>query len=340
MATALLAASRRLLKMSTAASPAAASAAAAATRNVAAAASPTLPANAAADPQPAAAAAPPAPSAVAANLRAVRARAAAAATRTARDPARVRVVAVSKTKPAEALAEAYAAGQRDFGENYVQELIDKAPLLPADVRWRFIGHLQSNKAKSLVAGVPGLAAVETVDSAKLADRLEAAVAAVRAGEKGARVGVGAASGAGPSAEGAGNGGGGGAPVASSTSPLDVFVQVNTSGEESKHGVEPGQACVDLARHVRDRCPNLRLAGLMTIGQPDYSSRPENFERLAACRAEVAAALGLDAGALEMSMGMSGDFEQAVEMGSTNVRVGSTIFGARDYSSAAAAAAKQ
>jgi len=107
--------------------------------------------------------------------------------------------------------------------------------------------------------------------------------------------------------------------------------VNTSGEESKFGVEPG-AVVELAQHVAQQCPHLRLAGLMTIGQPDYTSRPENFECLSRCRDEVAMALGLAPGDLELSMGMSGDFERAIEMGSTNVRVGSTIFGAREYAS--------
>ena len=207
----------------------------------------------------------------------------------------VRLVAVSKTKPASAVQEAYEAGQRDFGENYVQELLDKAPVLPSDIRWHFIGHLQSNKVKSLIEGVPSLAMVETVDSEKLASRLNAAVAAA------------------------------------GRSPLRVFLQVNTSGEESKHGVEPGAACVALARHITAQCPHLQLAGLMTIGMPDYSSRPENFECLSACRKEIAEAeVGVSESELELSMGMSGDFEAAIAMDSTNVRVGSTIFGARNY----------
>ncbi|KIZ03348.1 hypothetical protein MNEG_4609 [Monoraphidium neglectum] len=206
-----------------------------------------------------------------------------------------RLVAVSKTKPAEAVREAYDAGHRTFGENYVQELLDKAPLLPSDIQWHFIGHLQSNKVKALVEGVPNLSMIETVDSAKLADRIDRCVAG--AGRK---------------------------------EPLAVAVQVNTSGEESKYGVEPADV-VALATHVAKACPHLRLAGLMTIGMPDYSSRPENFECLAKCRDEVAAALGMSPDDLELSMGMSGDFEAAIAMGSTNVRVGSTIFGARDYS---------
>lgn len=206
----------------------------------------------------------------------------------------VRLVAVSKTKPASALQEAYDAGQRDFGENYVQELLEKAPILPSDIRWHFIGHLQSNKAKALIEGVPSLAMVETVDTEKLASKLNTAV------------------------EGAGR------------SRLPVFVQVNTSGEESKYGIEPGEACVELALYIAKNCPNLQLAGLMTIGMPDYTSRPENFSCLSQCRKDVAEAVGMPESDLELSMGMSGDFEAAIEMGSTNVRVGSTIFGARNY----------
>ena len=127
--------------------------------------------------------------------------------------------------------------------------------MPADVRWRFIGHLQSNKAKALCAGTPGLVAVETVDSTKLATLLDSAWAP-QAAAQGAR-------------------------------RLDVFVQVNTSGEETKHGVEPADA-VPLARHVATACPHLRFSGLMTIGQPDYTSRPENFTTLAKCRDEARA----------------------------------------------------
>jgi PLP dependent protein len=106
--------------------------------------------------------------------------------------------------------------------------------------------------------------------------------------------------------------------------------VNTSGEDSKFGVTPEET-VALAKHISSSCEHLRLAGLMTIGQPDYSSRPENFICLTQCRAQVAEAIGVSPDTLELSMGMSGDFEQAVEMGSTVIRVGSTIFGARDYS---------
>jgi PLP dependent protein len=227
------------------------------------------------------------------NIADVLQRVASACARSGRDGGSVRVVAVSKTKPSDAVKACYDAGHRSFGENYVQELIDKAPTLPDDVRWHFVGHLQSNKAKALLEGVPSLAMLETIDSEKLANKVNNAVPERRA------------------------------------NALDVMVQVNTSGEESKHGCEPADA-VKLARHIVDNCPRLRFAGLMTIGMPDYTSRPECFETLVECRRHVCAELGLDESACELSMGMSGDFEQAIEMGSTNVRVGSTIFGAREY----------
>jgi pyridoxal phosphate enzyme (YggS family) len=207
----------------------------------------------------------------------------------------VRLVCASKTKPVAALMAAYAAGARAFGENYVQELIAKAPLLPPDIEWHLIGHLQSNKADEVVLKTPGLAVIETLDSAKLATKLDKAV------EKSARA----------------------------ARPLVVFMQVNTSGEDTKSGVEPGSDdLLAIPRHVRDHCPHLRFGGLMTIGMPDYTSKPENFECLAACRRRIAADLGVPETSLELSMGMSGDFLAAVRMGSTNVRVGSAIFGAR------------
>ena len=110
------------------------------------------------------------------NLRFVTDQAAQAAARVGGKPPRV--VAVSKTKPVEDLMEAYNAGHRDVGENYVQELVGKASALPADIRWRFIGHLQSNKVKALLEGVPSLSCIGAVDSVKLADKLNAAVAAI------------------------------------------------------------------------------------------------------------------------------------------------------------------
>nr|GMC89808.1 proline synthase co-transcribed bacterial homolog protein-like [Ipomoea batatas] len=225
-------------------------------------------------------------------LRSVLQRVQQAAERCGRQSDRIRVVAVSKTKPASLIRQVYDSGHRCFGENYVQELVDKAPQLPEDIEWHFIGNLQSNKVKPLLTGVPNLAMVETVDDEKIANQLNRVVGNI--GRK----------------------------------PLKVFVQVNTSGEETKSGVEPS-ACVDLVKHISSSCPNLEFSGLMTIGMPDYTSTPENFKTLANCRSEVCNALGIAEEQCELSMGMSGDFELAIEMGSTNVRVGSTIFGARE-----------
>ncbi|KAG2624648.1 hypothetical protein PVAP13_3KG379662 [Panicum virgatum] len=169
----------------------------------------------------------------------------------------------------------------------------RRPSFPRILKWHFIGNLQSNKARALLAGVPNLHMVESVDDEKIANRLDRVVADL--GRK----------------------------------PLKVLVQVNTSGEESKFGVDPS-GCAELAKHVKLSCPNLVFSGLMTIGMLDYSSTPENFKTLANCRKEVCKELGIPEEQCELSMGMSADFEQAIEMGSTNVRVGSTIFGAREY----------
>lgn len=226
-------------------------------------------------------------------LRSVMHRVRQAAERSGRAPDKVRVVAVSKTKPVDLIQDVFEAGHRCFGENYAQEIMEKAPQLPGDIRWHFIGHLQSNKVKSLLASVPNLDMFEGVDNEKIADHLDRAIAKI--GRK----------------------------------PLKVMVQVNTSGEESKSGVEPSD-CIELVKHVKLHCPNLEFCGLMTIGMPDYSSTPENFTALRNCRVEVCKVLGIDQEHCELSMGMSGDFEQAIEMGSTNVRIGSTIFGPRVY----------
>ncbi|XP_065012127.1 uncharacterized protein LOC135641057 isoform X1 [Musa acuminata AAA Group] len=231
--------------------------------------------------------------AAATALRSVLTRAQQAAERCGRSPEQVRVVAVSKTKTVSLIRQVYDVGHRCFGENYVQEIVEKAPQLPSDIEWHFIGNLQSNKVKSLLAGVPNLDMVESVDDEKIANHLDRMVASL--GRK----------------------------------PLKVLVQVNTSGEDSKFGVDPSY-CVQLVKHVKLGCPNLIFAGLMTIGMLDYSSTPENFETLSNCRTEVCKELGIPEEQCELSMGMSADFEQAIEMGSTNVRIGSTIFGAREY----------
>jgi len=209
-----------------------------------------------------------------------------------------RLVAVSKTKPLEMILECYSAGQRHFGENYAQELSEKSNNFEVreqcpEIRWHFIGPIQSNKVKMLVKS-PNIFMIETVASLKIANMLEKTLAQ------------------------------------ESLEVLKIMVQVNTSGEEQKSG-EDEEGALALCKHIRDHCPHLELCGLMTIGSfsHDLSIGPNpDFQKLIATRLQVASELGIDPSDLELSMGMSGDFEHAVEVGSTNVRVGSTIFGER------------
>ena len=213
-----------------------------------------------------------------------------AATKAGRTPSSVKLVAVSKTKPNEDLMALYNAGHRDFGENYFQELLDKAEALPKDINWHFIGHLQSAKANRLVREVPSLTVIETVDTLKLAKKLNTAC------------------------------------ELANRPKLNIYLQVDTSGEDTKSGV-PIPETPALALTIRDECPLLHIAGLMTIGAPGDMSC---FDRLVETRVEVAAALGTSVDELGLSMGMSGDYEEAIARGATSVRVGSTIFGARNY----------
>uniref|UniRef100_A0A3B5RFB0 Pyridoxal phosphate binding protein n=1 Tax=Xiphophorus maculatus TaxID=8083 RepID=A0A3B5RFB0_XIPMA len=150
-----------------------------------------------------------------------------------------RLVAVSKTKPPEMIVEAYRQGQRNFGENYVNELVDKAsdPLILEscpEIKWHFIGHLQKNNVNKLL-GVPNLFLVETIDSAKLADKVNSSWQRLR---------------------GAGS------------QRLKVMVQVNTSGEQSKHGLPP-EDTVNTVKHIVSQCSALHFSGLMTIGRYGY-----------------------------------------------------------------------
>ena len=216
-----------------------------------------------------------------------------------KDGSSVALVLVSKTKPTEDIQALYDAGFRHFGENYFQELLDKAASLPKDIQWHFIGHLQSSKSARLVREVSSLNVVETVDSIKLAGKLN-------------------------------NG-----CVLAERSSLDIYIQVDTSGEDTKFGVASAELC-NLVKSIQRECPRLCIRGLMTIGAPGDATC---FDRLVECAAEVqilldAASEGsvepLPRPRLVLSMGMSGDYAEAITRGSTSVRVGSTIFGARIY----------
>ncbi len=194
-------------------------------------------------------------------------------------PAGVTLVAVSKTQPPAAIREAYAAGQRDFGENYAQEWRAKADALQdlPELRWHFIGGLQTNKVKYLAGRV---AYVHTVDREELARELSRRFAARGAVAR-------------------------------------VFLEVNVGGEASKEGCAPGDVPA-LARAVA-ALPAVELVGLMCIPPPADDPRP-HFRRLRALRDQL--------GLRELSMGMSADWQVAVEEGATFVRVGTALFGAR------------
>jgi len=214
----------------------------------------------------------------------------AAASRTAgRDPATVGLLAVSKTKPAAALREAAGAGLRDFGENYLQEALDKQlELADLPLVWHFIGPIQSNKTRAIASHFDW---VHSVDRLKIAQRL----AEQRPPERG---------------------------------PLNICLQVNVSGEASKSGCHPDELPA-LATAV-SQLPNLRLRGLMAIPEPtdDPTSQRAAFARLRTL--SEALNLGLDT----LSMGMSQDLEAAIAEGATWVRIGTALFGARDYGAAA------
>ncbi|XP_062911423.1 pyridoxal phosphate homeostasis protein isoform X2 [Mobula hypostoma] len=183
----------------------------------------------------------------------------------------------------------------------VQELVEKASdsqilSLCPEVKWHFIGHLQKNNVNKLM-GAPNLFMIETIDSIKLADKVNLSWQKKQASHR-----------------------------------LKVMVQVNTSEEDSKHGLS-AEHTVETVRHIFDNCPNLEFVGLMTIGKYGYdlSAGPNpDFQVMLACRQELCGKLNLPLEAVELSMGMSTDYEHAIEVGATSVRVGSVIFGERTY----------
>lgn len=210
-----------------------------------------------------------------------------------RTPESVQLLAVSKTKPVEAILEAYQAGQNAFGENYVQEGVSKvqhfAEHYPDNrIEWHFIGPIQSNKSRLVAEHFDW---VHTIDRAKIAQRLND-------------------------------------QRPSELKPLQVLIQVNTSGEASKSGVTEAEV-FELAELI-SRLPNLTLRGLMSIpaNVSDYESQLHEFQKLATLKLTLEAQFPeIDT----LSMGMSGDMTAAIEAGSTMVRIGTAIFGARDYS---------
>jgi PLP dependent protein len=221
----------------------------------------------------------------------VRARIARAAGRAGRDPSSVRLVAVSKTFSADHVRAAAAAGQIDFGENKVQEALPKMDAL-ADLplRWHLIGHLQSNKAKRAGSRFD---VVQSVDSAALLKKID---------------------------EGA----------AGEHRTVDLFVQVDLAGEATKFGARPTELTEIFA--AAQQSANVRVVGLMLIppAVDDPKDARRYFSELRELRDSLATSGRADGRVIELSMGMSHDFEVAVEEGATVVRVGSAIFGARTY----------
>ena len=207
-----------------------------------------------------------------------------------RDEKDVTLIAVSKTKPVELLQEAYDAGARDFGENKVQEIIAKYDLLPSDIRWHMIGHLQTNKVKYIADKVY---MIHSVDSIKLAEVISKE--AVKAG----RI-------------------------------IPILIEVNVAGEESKFGISVPE-CEDFIRQIH-HLPGIRISGLMTIAPfvEDGEENREHFKSLKQLSVDIMHK-NIDNVSMDfLSMGMSGDYETAIEEGANLVRVGTRIFGEREY----------
>ncbi len=207
-----------------------------------------------------------------------------------RDPKEVTLISVSKTKPIPMLEEAYAAGSRDFGENKVQEIIDKYPQLASDIRWHMIGHLQRNKVKYIIDKT---ALIHSVDSLRLAQEISS-----QAGKR--------------------------------QLEIDILIEVNIAGEESKFGI-PYEETVSLIEEI-SVLPHIHIIGLMTIAP--FVTNPEDnrkyFRKIRELSVDIKQKNIDNVTMSVLSMGMTGDYMVAIEEGATMVRVGTGIFGERNY----------
>ncbi|MBQ9927783.1 MAG: YggS family pyridoxal phosphate-dependent enzyme [Lachnospiraceae bacterium] len=213
-----------------------------------------------------------------------------AAEKAGRNTEDITLISVSKTKPVSMLLEAYEAGSRDFGENKVQELIDKYEVMPQDIRWHMIGHLQRNKVKYIVGKV---ALIHSVDSLKLAEEISK-------------------------------------EALKKEVTVSVLIEVNVAGEESKYGVSPQEA-EELIRQIAI-LPGIKIEGLMTIA-PYVDNSEDNRQYFAKLRQLLVDINSKNIDNVNMnvlSMGMTGDYAVAIEEGATYVRVGTGIFGDRQY----------
>lgn len=207
-----------------------------------------------------------------------------------RSPESVTLIAVSKTMPVSRLEDAYNAGSRDFGENKVQEIMDKYPALPSDIRWHMIGHLQRNKVKYIVDKV---CMIHSVDSLRLAEEISA-----QAGKKHVEV--------------------------------DILLEVNIAQEESKFGISREDA-LQLAEEIA-RLPHIHIKGLMSIAPfvEDPEENREYFRQIRELAVDIQEKKVNNIDMSVLSMGMTGDYMVAIEEGATMVRIGTGIFGKRDY----------
>ena len=207
-----------------------------------------------------------------------------------RNPNEIKFIAVSKTKPVKDILEAYRTGICDFGENRPQEIAEKFPHLPIGVRWHMIGHLQKNKVRHIIDKV---SLIHSVDDIALAEEIEKRAAAINKIQ-------------------------------------DILLQVNISGEASKSGFSPEDVS-DACRTISGM-QHIRIKGLMTISVKGYSEEENRmlFSKLKELSDKIAEEKMENVFMDELSMGMSGDYKEAIETGATLIRVGTLIFGERDY----------
>lgn len=222
------------------------------------------------------------------NIAEVRSRVAAACRRSGRDPEEITLIAVSKTKPVGALLEAYQAGVRDFGENKVQEILEKYPQMPEDTRFHMIGHLQRNKVRQVIDKA---VLIHSVDSVRLAEQIEA-------------------------------------EAARQNLNIDILLEINVAEENSKYGFSLAEA--EAALREISKFEHIHIRGLMTIA-PFVENPGENrdiFKKLSKFYVDMSHKNIDNVSMSVLSMGMTGDYEVAVEEGATMIRVGTGIFGIR------------
>lgn len=227
---------------------------------------------------------------IAKNLKDVRCRIDDAAKSAGRNPSDVTLIAVSKTRPPEYVSAALASGQLDFGENRPQELAQKAEILPNNIKWHQIGQLQKNKVRHIIDKV---CLIHSVDSVGLAAEINKRAVAIGKVQQ-------------------------------------ILIQVNISGEETKSGVSPDEVKA-LCTKISDM-ENVRIVGLMTISVKgyDFEQNKAIFQKLADLAKEIDGLKIKNVEMRELSMGMSHDYEAAIAAGATMVRVGTAVFGERDY----------